>query len=187
MEKITNVLEKTFKNLGVKSKIKKEMVHFYWKEVVGPNIASQTESAYLKDGILFVRVENSMWSQQLSFLKQSLINKLNHKLGSHIVKDIYFQVGLVMEDVEKIQVDYTELNKVELNKDQLEKIEEIANEVKDEKIREKVKNILENNVRLTKYKKQTGWVECEICSALFKPREKELRCPICLPILNRRR
>ncbi len=184
MKKITGVLENTIKALGYKNKIKEEMVHYYWKDVVGPGIAPHTESSYLKDGILFVKVSNSMWSQHLSFLKKSFINKLNHKLGSYIIKDIYFQVGLLFENLERSSIDNTVMDNVQLTEEQLIKIEETASEVEDEEIRDILINILKEDTILYEYKKRKGWLECHQCSALFKPRRKELKCPICLPNIN---
>ncbi len=61
-----------------------------WAEVVGEKIAKVTEAKDVREGRLFVKVENSVWRNELYYIKQELIKELNLRLGQNIVNDIVF-------------------------------------------------------------------------------------------------
>jgi hypothetical protein len=45
----------------------------------------------LKDGILHMRVRDSVWRQELHFQRAALIAKANALLGGAVVKDVFLQ------------------------------------------------------------------------------------------------
>ncbi len=61
-----------------------------WHAIVGDKIASiATPKEFETDtGKLTLQVKNSMWRNELSFLKISLIENLNIKLGDNTIQDI---------------------------------------------------------------------------------------------------
>ena len=61
-----------------------------WDAIVGERIAGKTKALYARDRKLIVEVENSTWMNELQFLKQEMIEKLNEKLGQWIIDDIHF-------------------------------------------------------------------------------------------------
>ncbi len=63
-----------------------------WGQAVGPQIASQSRPEHLKRETLSVKVASSVWMQQLFFLKEEIIGKVNAALGNSI-KDIRFTIG----------------------------------------------------------------------------------------------
>ena len=64
-----------------------------WQEVVGPKIARQAQPEFLKDGVLQVRVENSVWLGHLRFLAEELRQQLNKNLPCPEIKAIRFRQG----------------------------------------------------------------------------------------------
>ena len=64
-----------------------------WSRAVGPQIASQSRPEYLRGEVLLVKVANSVWMQQLHFLKGEIVGKVNTCLGKTAVKDIRFVIG----------------------------------------------------------------------------------------------
>jgi hypothetical protein len=62
-----------------------------WEETVGKVINSRTSKIYIKDNILYVHLNSSVVRNELLMLRQSLIEKLNQKAGSVVVKDIVFR------------------------------------------------------------------------------------------------
>jgi hypothetical protein len=64
-----------------------------WNKAVGPQIASQSRPEHVRREILLVKVANSVWMQQLHFLKEEIIGKVNTVLGKTSVKDIRFAIG----------------------------------------------------------------------------------------------
>ncbi|MBF0572616.1 MAG: DUF721 domain-containing protein [Desulfamplus sp.] len=92
---IGDILQIILKN--IKPSVDKEMMTIWsiWKVAVKEFIAKETKPASLKDGILTVYVSNSVWFQQLNFIKRDIITKLNQSLKCDLVKDIVFKIGRV--------------------------------------------------------------------------------------------
>jgi len=91
MEKIGGVLKKVLLNLGIEGKVKEGRVFRVWDKGVGKKIATHTHLLKIKKGRLFVKVSDSSWLQELSFLKEKIIKKINKKMGEEVVKDIFFR------------------------------------------------------------------------------------------------
>ncbi|UCB53496.1 MAG: DUF721 domain-containing protein [Candidatus Zixiibacteriota bacterium] len=89
-EKIGKVLTRTLKGLKIDRRVKEETTLLKWAEVVGERIASQTSPLRVKDSILFVRVENASWRNELVFLKGKIIKELNQSGRANVIKDIVF-------------------------------------------------------------------------------------------------
>jgi len=64
-----------------------------WEEIVGKNISSHAKPAFFKYGKLFINVDSSSWLNELKFLKEKIKEKINKKLGTNKVKEIYFKIN----------------------------------------------------------------------------------------------
>jgi predicted nucleic acid-binding Zn ribbon protein len=62
-----------------------------WSQVVGSHIARVSEIEKIVDGVLYVKVKNSAWRNELTFKRQSIMAQLNYKLQSPIIKGIVFK------------------------------------------------------------------------------------------------
>jgi predicted nucleic acid-binding Zn ribbon protein len=60
-----------------------------WNATVGPTIAAHARPAQLRRGVLVVSVDGPEWMQELQFVKRELCTKLNARLGSAVVRDVY--------------------------------------------------------------------------------------------------
>jgi len=60
-----------------------------WTATVGPTIAAHARPAQLRRGILVVTVDGPEWMQELQYVKRDLCAKLNTRLGSSVVRDVY--------------------------------------------------------------------------------------------------
>jgi predicted nucleic acid-binding Zn ribbon protein len=92
-EHIGSVLKQLFRDRDWEENIKVSVALFRWQEIVGLQIASQSQPEFLKDGVLQVRVENSVWLNHLRFLEEELLQKLNKQLPSLEIKEIRFRQG----------------------------------------------------------------------------------------------
>ncbi|MCX6280670.1 MAG: DUF721 domain-containing protein [Bacteroidetes bacterium] len=61
-----------------------------WPAVCGPMIAAHT-SVRVTDNILFVKVDSAALRQELQFMKETLLTKLNKSAGRDLIKDIVFR------------------------------------------------------------------------------------------------
>lgn len=63
-----------------------------WEGVVGMNIAKHTNPTFIKSKKLFIEVDSPIWSTQLTYLKNQIIETINTYYEQEIVKDIFFTV-----------------------------------------------------------------------------------------------
>jgi len=64
-----------------------------WPDLVGPTIAENAKPAVIKKGMLIVHVTSTPWIQQLQYLKEDIIEKLNRELGEERIEDVRFKIG----------------------------------------------------------------------------------------------
>ena len=57
---------------------------------MGPTISKNAEPVGLKRGVLYVWVRNSTWMQQMTFMKEHILETINRKFETRFVKSIQF-------------------------------------------------------------------------------------------------
>lgn len=92
-EKAAKILERLTSRMGIAARLEREKAVVVWEEAVGKNIARRARALSLRNDILFVQVQNSVWLQELSLLKEGIIEKVNTLVGKDVVRDIVFRVG----------------------------------------------------------------------------------------------
>jgi predicted nucleic acid-binding Zn ribbon protein len=97
-EKADVILKRLTSRMGIDTRLEMEKAVVLWREVVGAKVARRAKAEAVRGGILFVRVANSTWLQELSLLKEEIIKKLNALLEGDIVKDIVFRVGMATKE-----------------------------------------------------------------------------------------
>ena len=92
-EHIGSILKQIFHKSGWESQLQASLSLLRWHDLVGSRIARQSQPEFLKDGVLQVRVENSVWLSHLRFLEDQLIQMLHKELPSLEIKEIRFRQG----------------------------------------------------------------------------------------------
>ena len=79
----------------IAGEIRRHRVVVEWPALVGARIAARTRpSPVQEDGVLWVRVSNSSWMHQLSFLRNDLLARINKQLGDPpLVTDLRLHIG----------------------------------------------------------------------------------------------
>jgi predicted nucleic acid-binding Zn ribbon protein len=98
VERLGDVLGKSLKRLELAPRLDEYGVWPVWNEVVGNPIARNAQPEKIRNGTLFVKVASSVWMQQLQFMKELITEKLNQRLGTVVVKNIFFVVGKIDMD-----------------------------------------------------------------------------------------
>lgn len=88
---MNSVLADTVRQLGIGPKLKQYEMFERWPSIVGKQIAKTAQPLRIEKGRLFVRVTQSAWRNELVFLKQEIIEKINTAMNQVIVKDIIFR------------------------------------------------------------------------------------------------
>ncbi|WP_018249399.1 DUF721 domain-containing protein [Orenia marismortui] len=175
---INEILNKTLNKLGISKKIEEKKILDLWSKITGNEIKKHTEAKYINQGILFITVDNPVWSHQLLFMKKDLINKINKELNKKLVKDIRFQSGKIKSKIiEEIEEDKKSYVNIELNNSDIREVEDTSNLITDPELKKKFSKLLETQKRIKKWKEINKWIPCPQCSVLISPEEE--KCSIC--------
>lgn len=79
--------------LGLESKLFEARLRRHWPDIVGEPIATHTRPDQIRFKKLHVYVHNSVWLQQLTFLKPVLLEKVNRMAGDTLVTEIVLRIG----------------------------------------------------------------------------------------------
>lgn len=89
---IRTLLESLIATKGWVGRVELHKVFEFWDDLVGPDIARQAQPHVIRKTILWVRVSDSVWMQQLHLLKVMLLEKLNSRLKKNKLTDLRFQI-----------------------------------------------------------------------------------------------
>lgn len=98
LDSFGNILSGLSKRLGLESRLLELRLQRRWHDLVGEPMASHTRPAQIRFKKLYLIVRNSVWLQQLTFLKPALLTKLQAEFGTDCVTDIAGRVGEIPAD-----------------------------------------------------------------------------------------
>ena len=90
---IGEVLKKIFLDLEKRQEISEDRMSRLWKNLVGESGFRHSKPVSLKKRILTVRVDNSVWMQDLVMRKRRLLKGLKRELGKDKICEIHFRIG----------------------------------------------------------------------------------------------
>jgi hypothetical protein len=93
IDSLSSVLEGLARRLGLESKLLESRLRRDWVSIVGEPIASNTWPDQVRYKKLYLLVHNSVWLHQLTFLKPTLLHKLNAVAGGELLTEIVLRVG----------------------------------------------------------------------------------------------
>jgi hypothetical protein len=78
---------------GVASAVREHRLVIGWIDMVGDRVAARAWPSGLRKGVLYVRVANSAWLQELSFLREAIVKAaLDHTGQPVLVRDVRFHL-----------------------------------------------------------------------------------------------
>ncbi|MFH1873682.1 MAG: DUF721 domain-containing protein [Pseudomonadota bacterium] len=89
----STALGDALKNMGLTKKMRQYQVCEIWEDIVGPQIAQNSQPAKWQGNTLVIKVKHASWMQELSFLQSTLLEKIKLAVPGINIKDIRFQVG----------------------------------------------------------------------------------------------
>ena len=90
MQELKSAINLFLKKNNLETGVNQNNALLIWESVVGDNIGQNTTPDKVEHGVLTVKVKNSTWRQELVFEKQSILTKLNLKLGNKTIREIRF-------------------------------------------------------------------------------------------------
>ena len=125
------------------------LIRDMWEGVVGSHIAKKAHPEGVKNGILQVSVESSVWMQELTFMKQQILERLNQVCESSGVKDIRFKLGKISQRMGS----YDEEIVPELNEEEQAMIKKQTANVEDEDVRASLQSFFSTDLKNKKKSK----------------------------------
>ncbi|HEX9454696.1 MAG TPA: DUF721 domain-containing protein [Candidatus Binatia bacterium] len=95
VDRLSAVLSQSLKRLDLSSRLDEYGVWPIWNDVVGKTIAKNAQPEKIRNGTLIVKVTSPVWMQQLQFMKEMIVEKLNQRLKNDTVKSVFFLVGKI--------------------------------------------------------------------------------------------
>lgn len=177
LTKIRASLDKVIKRTDLEDRLKEALCLEAWDDVVGPTNAQVTKADAILDGIMFVCVKNSAWAQELGFLKQDIIKKINQKVGKNVVREIQFKTRTLKKQVKSKNKTEKTVQDITLSEQEISDLKKIVSQEDDEFLKERMLQLLISQKKLEKLKKLSGWISCKRCGSLHEGPDDI--CPIC--------
>lgn len=86
------IVAKILRQKGLSAGVQRGQVLALWPEIAGPALSELTEADRLEDGVLFVRVADSVVAHQLTYLREEFLKRYQEKLPG-LVQELRFLVG----------------------------------------------------------------------------------------------
>lgn len=86
--RIDYLLDDALASAGMTDGIDKLRMFMLWEEAVGPSIARKTSPLSYARGVLVVRSVNAAWQNELTYLKNDIVNKVNKLAGKKLVEEL---------------------------------------------------------------------------------------------------
>ena len=138
------ILSTVAKQLGLEQRLVELRIQQQWPALVGEPIGSHTWPVQIRFHKLYLLVENSVWLQQLTFLKPALLAKLNAEAGSELLTDIVLRVGEIPSREAEPSPTTPALQKTAASDKELAEFAAHASAIQDPGIRQRFREVISN-------------------------------------------
>lgn len=153
---IMNVSEAVEEAIVKSRKLKEGIIRGHWRDIVG-KLSKKSEPLWIKEGILYVVVEDSIYLHHMSMNKNKYLKRAQEILKKEYVKDIRFKVSKVQG------CNYMEV----MDEKNDEKKEEFISELKDLTLEEKIEVLKKRAKEREDALISKGYKKCDICGMMF--------------------
>lgn len=89
-QSLGDAIREFLKTYNLERKIQERKLINSWEPIVGPMIARHTKNLYIKNKVLFVKLDSPALSNELSYAREKITKSLNEAAGSEVIKDVKF-------------------------------------------------------------------------------------------------
>ena len=90
---IADIIKSVFSHLENEKNCSKEDIEERWKEIAGEAGFKHTRPVTLRNCVLTVRVDSSVWLQEMSMQKRKILKQLKSIFGKDRISEIHFKIG----------------------------------------------------------------------------------------------
>jgi hypothetical protein len=95
---VGDVLDDVLRRVDPEHQLHAYAIWTFWNDEVGSAIAQRAQPTHFRNGVLSVTVATHTWMQELQFMKDTIRERLNARLGATLVRDIFFVSGRIAAD-----------------------------------------------------------------------------------------
>ena len=136
---VANLLGSLFQRKGWQTRLRMHTLFNFWDKVVGREIADHAQPHLIRGTVLWVKVSDQIWMQQLHFQKHFILEKVNKRLKESEITDIRFQLDTRVTGKEEERSMPRKPRQVDPRK--LKKFESMISEIKDEEMKQALKAV----------------------------------------------
>ena len=114
-----------------------------WNKTVGARIAENTHPESIWKDVLFVNVSSSVWMQELHFLRDKILEKVNRELDSTQIEEIRFKIGPLPGSLRKDSSEQLPA----LSNEEMEIVRQNASPIEDPDLRQSFHGLMEAYLR----------------------------------------
>ncbi len=85
---LPSILQNLLKKYDLAEAVNSELIFSRWEFLVGNKISKQCKPVEINDGELVIKAKNNIWKQELALRQKDLLNLLNGRIKSSLVKKI---------------------------------------------------------------------------------------------------
>jgi len=170
------ILNTTLSDLGLFPKALKYQVFSLWGKIVG-DVAKYAKPRRLQGDVLFVATASSVWSQELYFMRDSILAEVNQALGGEFIKELRFSEH--MWESTDGEAPSAARHPLPLGANDNETVSEEAQgiDIADPGISRAFTRVARTMTRRKQYLLSRGYRVCRTCGSIY-PKEKG-ECPAC--------
>lgn len=83
--------------LGYRGRLRSLAAMQVWNDQIAPCLKTESRATFIRGKVLYITVEKPVWAQQLTMMRQELIDRINASAGEGAVCDIRFRTGQIRE------------------------------------------------------------------------------------------
>ncbi len=87
-QKIGSLLDEFIRANHLEQGLAEYRIKKAWNELLGVSVSKATQTLYIKNRILFVKLHSSVMRNELSMMKDEIIKRLNESAGRDVIEDI---------------------------------------------------------------------------------------------------
>jgi predicted nucleic acid-binding Zn ribbon protein len=92
--RIGDVLPRVTKDLHMDQRRAEAEIVKVWNTMIDPNVVTHAQPAGVRNGTLFVNVDNSTWlSEIVRYRRREILDRLQYSFGRDMIQRISFRVG----------------------------------------------------------------------------------------------
>lgn len=174
MTEIPEGIKEIFNRHNLLKKFNQQKPLMIWDRIAG-NMSNFTRPLLVKEGKLVVEVSSSSVKQELSYLEDKYMEKINERLDENRIEEIEFTVTSLPGEKKEGRIE-KKLKKVQLENGERQKVDELLSVLSLEgELEESIEDLIVSKLKADKIRLRNGWIKCENCGRVHRGG----KCPRC--------